>query len=95
MLCNAALMVRLLNFYSSFKQNFFSNFLLEFQVVRESNRSTFEGSLYIYIYIYVYSYISVVFLFAKIETINNRLEVNLKTVLLLVIALFGTVVLNC
>jgi hypothetical protein len=46
MLCNAALMVRLSNFYSSFKQNF-SRIFSEFQVVRESNRSTFEGPLYI------------------------------------------------
>jgi hypothetical protein len=42
MLCNAALMIRLSNFYSSFKPNF----LFEFQVVRESNLSTFEGTLY-------------------------------------------------
>jgi hypothetical protein len=43
MLCNAALMVRLSNFYSRFKPNF----LFDFQVVRESNRSTFEGPLYL------------------------------------------------
>jgi len=47
MLCNAALMVLLSNFYSSFKLNF----LFEFQVVRESNHSTFEGPLYL-IHIY-------------------------------------------
>jgi hypothetical protein len=47
MLCNAALMVRLSNFYSSFKPNFSRIFFFfEFQVVRESNRSTFEGPLY-------------------------------------------------
>jgi hypothetical protein len=44
MLCNAALMVRLSNFYSSFKPNF----LFELQVVRESNRSNFEGPLYLF-----------------------------------------------
>jgi hypothetical protein len=47
MLCDAALMVRLSNFYSSFKPNFSRIFLFECQVVRESNRSTFEGPLYI------------------------------------------------
>jgi hypothetical protein len=46
MLCNAALMVRLSNFHSSFKPNFSRIFLFEFQVVRESNRSTFEGPPY-------------------------------------------------
>jgi hypothetical protein len=33
-------------FLFEFKTEFFSNFLFEFQVVRESNRSTFEGPLY-------------------------------------------------
>ena len=41
MLCNAALMVRISNFYSTFKPNF----LFEIQVVRASNRSTIEGPL--------------------------------------------------
>jgi hypothetical protein len=48
MLCNAALMFRLLNFYSSFKPNF----LFEIQVVRESNHSTFEDPLYIFIIVF-------------------------------------------
>jgi hypothetical protein len=39
--------VRLSSFCSSFKTGFFSNFLFEFQVVRTSNRSKFEGPLYI------------------------------------------------
>jgi hypothetical protein len=33
-------------FLFEFQTEFFSNFLFEFQVVRESNRSTFEGPLY-------------------------------------------------
>jgi hypothetical protein len=33
-------------FLFEFQTEFFSNFLYEFQVVRESNRSTFEGPLY-------------------------------------------------
>jgi hypothetical protein len=45
MLCNVALMVRLSNFYSSFKPNFSRIFLFEFQVVRASNRSPIEGPL--------------------------------------------------
>jgi hypothetical protein len=36
---------------------FFSNFLFEFQVVRESNRSTFEGPLYL-----CYSEVPIIFL---------------------------------
>jgi hypothetical protein len=36
-----------LEFLFEFQTEFFSNFLFEFQVVRESNRSTFEGPLYI------------------------------------------------
>ena len=53
MLCNAALMVRLSNFYSIFKPNF-SRIFFEFQVVRASNRSTIEGPLYIGLRIYTY-----------------------------------------
>jgi hypothetical protein len=34
-------------FLFKFQTEFFSNFLFEFQVVRESNRSTFEGPLYL------------------------------------------------
>jgi hypothetical protein len=34
-------------FLFEFQTEFFSNFLFEFQVVRESNRSTFEGPLYV------------------------------------------------
>ena len=45
MLCNAALMVRLSNFYSNFETNFSRIFLFEIQFVRESNRSTVEGLL--------------------------------------------------
>jgi hypothetical protein len=33
-------------FLFEFETEFFSNYLFEFQVVRESNRSTFEGPLY-------------------------------------------------
>jgi hypothetical protein len=33
-------------FLFEFQTECFSNFLFEFQVVRESNRSTFEGPLY-------------------------------------------------
>jgi hypothetical protein len=33
-------------FLFEFQTEFFSNFLFDFQVVRESNRSTFEGPLY-------------------------------------------------
>jgi hypothetical protein len=45
-------------FLLEFQTEFFSNFLFEFQFVRESNRSTFEvHCIYIYIYIYVYIYI--------------------------------------
>jgi hypothetical protein len=33
-------------FLFEFQTEFFSNFLFKFQVVRESNRSTFEGPLY-------------------------------------------------
>jgi hypothetical protein len=33
-------------FLFEFQTEFFSNFLFEFQVVRESNRSNFEGPLY-------------------------------------------------
>ena len=36
-------------FLFEFQTEFFSNFLFEFQVVRESNRSTIKGPLYIYI----------------------------------------------
>jgi hypothetical protein len=35
-----------LEFLFEFQTKFFLNFLFEFQVVRESNRSTFEGPLY-------------------------------------------------
>jgi len=35
-------------FSFEFQTEFFSNCLFEFQVVRESNRSTIEGSLYIF-----------------------------------------------
>jgi hypothetical protein len=34
-------------FLFEFQTEFFSNFLFEFQVVREPNRSTFEGPLYL------------------------------------------------
>jgi len=43
MLCNAVLMVLLLNFYSSFNSNFF---FIEFQVVGESKLLTIEGPPY-------------------------------------------------
>jgi len=39
-------LVRLSNFYSSFKPNFSRLFLFEFQVVRAPNRSIIEGPLY-------------------------------------------------
>jgi hypothetical protein len=35
-------------FLFEFQTEFFSNFLFEFQVVQEPNRSTFEGPLYMY-----------------------------------------------
>jgi len=47
MLCNAALMVRLLNFYSSFKPNFFPIFCSSFKLFENQTVLTFEGQLYI------------------------------------------------
>jgi hypothetical protein len=41
-------------FLFEFQTEFFSNFLFEFQVVRESNRSTFEGPLYMFVYFFDY-----------------------------------------
>jgi hypothetical protein len=41
-------------FLFEFQTEFFSNFLYEFQVVRESNRSTFEGPLYVKMLDYVF-----------------------------------------
>jgi hypothetical protein len=41
-------------FLFEFQTEFFSNFLFGFQVVRESNCSTFDGPLCVYIYIYTH-----------------------------------------
>jgi hypothetical protein len=37
-------------FLFEFQTEFFSNFLFKFQIVRESNRSTFEGPLHVCMY---------------------------------------------
>jgi hypothetical protein len=44
-------------FLFEFQTEFFSNFLFEFQVVRESNRSTFDGPLYLLIVLHTYIHI--------------------------------------
>jgi hypothetical protein len=42
-----------LEFLFEFQTEFFLNFLFEFQVVRESNRSTYEGPLY-FVYLFAF-----------------------------------------
>jgi hypothetical protein len=41
-----------LEFLFDFQPEFFSIFFFEFQVFRESNRSTFEGPLYVHMQMY-------------------------------------------
>jgi hypothetical protein len=62
-------------FLFEFQTEFFSNFLFEFQVVRESNLSTFEGPLYL-IYNHNWRNINTIYLHDKTNIKWNILTIK-------------------